>query len=90
MHTVNQSPEIDIKAIIFYSLEAVHELIAPLQWISLRRNYLEESPVSRAFSADYADNKIVVESLKMIDLLKTTDLIKYFNFNNSTFGRDRA
>lgn len=81
MHTVDQSLEIDIKAIIFYSLEAIHELIAPSQWISLRRNYLEESPTSKAFSTDYADNKIVVESLKMIDLLKTSDLIKYFSFN---------
>lgn len=81
MHTIDQSLEIDTKAIIFYSLEAIHELIGPLQWISLRRKYLEESPASKAFSTDYADYKIIVESLKMIKLLTTSDLIKYLGFN---------
>lgn len=81
MHTINQSLEIDTKAIIFYSLEAIHELVAPLQWISLRRNYLEETPVSRAFSTDYVDHKMVVEFLKLIKLLTASDLIKYFGFN---------
>lgn len=81
MHTIDRSLEIDTKAIISYSLEAIHELIGPLHWISLRREYLEECPSSKAFSTDYVDYKMIVESLQLIKLLNYNDLIKYFGFN---------
>lgn len=81
MHTIDHSLEIDARAIILYSLEAVHELIGPFRWIALRRSYLEASPRSAAFSTDYAEYEIVDESLRMIRLLSTRDLIKYFGFN---------
>lgn len=78
MHTIDHSLEIDARAIILYSLEAIHELIGPLRWISIRRNYLKTSPHSAAFSPDFIEYQLIVESLRMIRLLTTTDLIKYF------------
>jgi len=81
MHTIDHSLEIDARAIILYSLDVIHELIGPLHWIPSRRNYLESSPKSAAFSPDYIECEIIIESLRMIRLLTTGQLIKYFGFN---------
>jgi hypothetical protein len=81
IHTIDNSLEIDTRIIIDSSLEAIHELTGPLQWISLRRSYLEASPTSRAFSTDHVEYAMIIESLRIIRLLSPSDLIKYFGFN---------
>ncbi len=81
MHTISKSIKIDAKEIIIVSLEVINELIEPFGWINLRRKYLEESPVSAAFSCDHVELTLLTETHILLDLLSPSETKKYFNFN---------
>lgn len=62
-------------------LEATDNLIGPKSWIKIRRNYLENTPESIAYSPDYVGAAIISEIENVIRLLKPAETKRLLGFN---------
>jgi len=64
-------------------LEAVHCLYEPRSWIRLRRDYLERTPNSIAYSGPDSELILISEALHVIRILKPFETNRYFGFHKN-------
>lgn len=62
-------------------LEASENLQGPKRWIKIRRNYLENTPESVAYSPDYVEAKIIFEIESVLKLLKPAESKRLLGFD---------
>jgi hypothetical protein len=83
MHSIDPSLEVTAKEIILYGLECVHELVAPMRWMSIRRAYADRTPASAIGADEYIEMQFLREADQLIHLLSRTELRKYSGFVNN-------
>jgi hypothetical protein len=64
-------------------LEAVHRLYEPRSWVRLRRDYLESTPSSIAYSGPDSELILITEALQAVRILKPSETKKYFGFHKN-------
>ena len=80
-HTVDKRLRFSEKEIIQAILEISNELISSKKWTLIRREYLESSPSSVAWSPDGVGCKLSREMMAVLDLISTADAKRFFGFN---------
>lgn len=80
-HGVDKNSRPKAEDVIRIILEAVSCLHQPKSWIQIRRDYLENTPNSIAFSSDQVEYVLISEMLNVIERLTTSEIKKYFGFN---------
>ena len=68
----------DVFKIILTAVDCLHK---PKSWINIRREYLENTPNSVAFSDEQVEYRLISEMLHLISHLNSTETLKYFGFN---------
>jgi hypothetical protein len=88
MHSLDKNLELIAAEVIITILEANEELLQPKQWIEFRRDFLKCQPIksvqSYSWSYEMQDSpeyEIYRELNLLIDILKPSQLRKYFGFN---------
>jgi hypothetical protein len=80
MHTVDRSLEFTAKEIILLILEGVHELVGPMRWMGIRREYADRTPASAIGANEFLESQTIREADQLVDLLSRGELRKYFGF----------
>lgn len=80
-HSVDKNTRTSSKDVIEAILEAVDSLAQPESWINIRRDYLENNPTAKVYSADYVHVALVREFTRLISVLSTAELKRFFKFN---------
>jgi hypothetical protein len=79
-HTVDDRLEFSEKEIVRYIL-GVAQLMKPGQWPRIRKEYLEETPVYKAYAVDDVTNQLCREMDIMVKISGHADLLEWFGFN---------
>lgn len=80
-HGVDRSERPKAEDVFRIILEAVGCLHQPKSWIRTRRDYLENTPRSVAYSSDQVEPILISEALNVIRLLNPSEILQYFGFN---------
>jgi hypothetical protein len=82
MHTVDQELSVPAQELISMLLE-VHEYLYPCDnWVSTRRNFMNESPATHVFfDTDHVEGLIVREFLTVFNFLTPSQTSRFFNIN---------
>lgn len=80
-HGVAKSARPKAEDVFRIILEAVDCLYQPKSWIRIRRDYLENTPRSVAYSTDQVELILISEVLNVIKLLNPSEIRQYFGFN---------
>ena len=67
-------------------LEAAQNLVQSKTWIKIRRNYLENTPESIAYSPDHVEAQIIIEVENIIKILKPAEAKRLLGFNKKHRG----
>jgi len=79
-HGVDKSARPKAEDIFRIILEVVDCLHQPKSWIRIRRDYLENTPRSVAYSTDQVEFVLISEALNVIRLLNPSEIRQYFGF----------
>jgi len=77
MHTVDRNMRLIPTDIWKWILEASSTLIGEHVWLKTRRHYLEQKPLSVAYSSDWAAGILVWEALKLLNVLSPRQKRRY-------------
>jgi len=80
VHTVDKRIDVNVVEIIRYILDAFHYLFPEKSWIKTRRQFIENSP-SNVIYPDSEEYAVVWEFSLLTELLKPSEMKKYFSFN---------
>jgi hypothetical protein len=83
MHTVDKQLSVSAKEVIVILLE-VHEYLYPNEnWISTRREFLNDSPATRVFfDSEHVDGLVAKEFLTVFNFLKPAQIKRFFKIDN--------
>lgn len=82
-HSVDKRLRPTAEDVLRVVLEAVHCLYEPRSWIRLRRDYLERTPNSIAYSSPGSELILITEALHAISILKPFETKKYLGFRKN-------
>jgi hypothetical protein len=80
-HTVDKRMTIAAHDVLFSILDAVHYLVAPRSWMKTRREYLNESHLSMAYSSDHVDSDIAIEAATVMEVFAPADIFRFLGIN---------
>jgi hypothetical protein len=84
MHSIDSDLNIEIKELFIEILEICHCLVSPGSWIEERKKFIQNEPqfmLLEDLSHDRSISELACEINLVVDLLKPTEVGKYFNFN---------
>jgi len=79
-HSIDLRMHLAAKDVLVIGIDAVHELVQPQGWIVSRRKYLENTPISAAWSSGHVESELITEVQSILDLFSRSELEKYFGF----------
>jgi len=82
-HGVDKRLRPTVEDVVRVVLEAVHCLYEPRGWVRLRRDYLESTPNSIAYSGPGSELILIEEMLHAIKILKPFETKKYLGFHKN-------
>jgi hypothetical protein len=77
MHTVAKSLRIQPARALVDILEAHHTLIGPGKWIASRRDYIDETPETIAYTDDFNEGRLIQECKLLPTLLSRGEIARY-------------
>lgn len=80
-HTVDKSVAVLVTDVLLSILQAINVLVGEYKWPRLRRQYIEDSPLSVAVDGDFTRVQVNRELSKVIDLLKPAQVKDILGFN---------
>lgn len=82
MHTVDKSLRFTSKEVFGAILEIGDVLVAPKQWMQLRKQYLESTPASEAWSKDHVIPTLVREMTPVVNSFAPAEQLRYFGLHS--------
>lgn len=79
-HTVDERLDFSHEEIVRYILR-ISELLKPGRWPQIRKAYLEQEPIFKAYAIDDVVNTLCAEMSHVVDMLGRAELLEFFGFN---------
>jgi hypothetical protein len=79
-HTIDKRLQVTAKEVTFAILDAVHNLVAEMQWVSIRREAIQNSPLT-AMADDYHHGILAQEFALIIDTFPPADVFRFVGLN---------
>jgi hypothetical protein len=81
MHTVDERLTVEVKQVALAILEISDWFIGPKKWVGIRREHIENSPTSLAYSSDASTYLLARELMKAVDLLSPSEAERLLGFD---------
>lgn len=81
MHTVDERLKVEVKQVAVAILEISDWFVGPKKWIGIRREHMENSPNSLAYSSDGAPYLLAREIMKTVEMLTSSDNKRLLGFS---------
>lgn len=81
MHTVDRRLNLHVTDVIVEILSVHKHLFPDINWVGVRRKFLEKAPLTELHSYDYVEPRLIWEFSLITELLKPAHMKEFFDFN---------
>jgi len=81
MHTVDRRLDLHVTDVIVEILSLHKHLFPDLNWVNVRRDFLEKAPFTELHSYDYVEPRLIWEFSLITELLKPAHMKEFFDFD---------
>jgi hypothetical protein len=81
MHTVDRRLDLHVTDVIVEILSVHKHLFPDVNWVRVRRDFLEKAPLTELHSYDYVEPRLIWEFSLITELLKPAHMKGFFDFN---------
>lgn len=81
MHTVDRRINLHVGEVIADILAVYKHLFPGGDWVKIRREFLEKSPLAELHSTDFVESQVIKEFSLVTELLQPSQMKEFFDFN---------